>query len=204
MKKIQLLAIIELQLILIGGIFLYYQNTRNQKIIKAQTNRIIELEELIQGDQLGEILENDIVIGDSSAKTTIIMYTRFDCPVCDTFFEKMYDKISSDYIDQGKVKLVVRSMVHQRKPKNLQLTKYLHMLHDQQANEAMETLLKMKEAPATLEETYSSAAFEQSLLDASARYRKLGINRTPTFFINGTKVVGLRSYEKFQKLLSGS
>jgi len=52
--------------------------------------------------------DNDPMIGDPDAPITIIEFTDFQCPFCARFHTQTLPLILEEYIEQGKVKLVVR------------------------------------------------------------------------------------------------
>lgn len=47
------------------------------------------------------------LIGDRNAKITIVEYTDYQCPFCGQFFKTTYPDLKKNYIDTGKVKLIV-------------------------------------------------------------------------------------------------
>lgn len=52
--------------------------------------------------------DDDAVLGESDAPITLIEFTDYQCPFCGRHFEQTYGQIKSEYIDTGKVKLVLR------------------------------------------------------------------------------------------------
>lgn len=53
-------------------------------------------------------VDDDAVLGDENAEITLIEFTDYQCPFCQRHFNDTYGQIKSQYIDTGKVKLVVR------------------------------------------------------------------------------------------------
>lgn len=53
-------------------------------------------------------VDNDAVEGSSSAKVTIIEFSDYQCPFCRKFWSETYHQLKKEYIDTGKVKLVLR------------------------------------------------------------------------------------------------
>ncbi len=49
-------------------------------------------------------------LGSSSAKTTIVEFTDFQCPVCARHFNDTYGEVKKNYIDTGKVKYEIRML----------------------------------------------------------------------------------------------
>lgn len=48
------------------------------------------------------------VLGKDSAKLTIVEFSDFQCPFCESFFTGTYPQLKKNYIDTGKVKLAFR------------------------------------------------------------------------------------------------
>lgn len=57
-----------------------------------------------------EIYEQDLDIkyGSDTADLTIFLYSSYNCSFCRKFFAKVYPALKTEYIDKGKVKLVVK------------------------------------------------------------------------------------------------
>jgi protein-disulfide isomerase len=53
-------------------------------------------------------VDNDAVLGSSSAPVTIIEFSDYQCPFCRKFWTETLPSIKREYIDAGKVKLVFR------------------------------------------------------------------------------------------------
>ncbi len=53
-------------------------------------------------------IDDDDVLGEEDAKVTIVEFTDYQCPFCSRHYEQTFGKIKSEYVDQGKVKYVVR------------------------------------------------------------------------------------------------
>lgn len=52
--------------------------------------------------------DDDPVLGQADAPITLIEFTDYQCPFCNRHFTQTYGQIKKDYVDTGKVKLVVR------------------------------------------------------------------------------------------------
>ena len=55
-------------------------------------------------------VDDDPVLGDKSAPITMIEFVDYECPFCKRFFDETLPQIKSDYIDKGKMKLVMRDL----------------------------------------------------------------------------------------------
>lgn len=53
-------------------------------------------------------VDDDPVIGKADAPITLVEFTDYQCPFCSRHYEQTYLQIKKDYVDTGKVKVVVR------------------------------------------------------------------------------------------------
>lgn len=53
-------------------------------------------------------VDDDPVLGDKNAPVTMIEFVDFECPFCKRFADETLPQLKSQYIDTGKVKLVMR------------------------------------------------------------------------------------------------
>jgi protein-disulfide isomerase len=56
--------------------------------------------------------EGDMVLGQDTAKVTIIEYASASCPHCAAFYNDVFVPFRKDYIDTGKVKFIFREFPH--------------------------------------------------------------------------------------------
>ena len=52
----------------------------------------------------------DVVLGDADAPVTIIEYASLTCPACAAFHKNTLPSLKRDYINKGKVKLIIREL----------------------------------------------------------------------------------------------
>ncbi len=52
---------------------------------------------------------DDPVLGEKSAKVTMVEFSDYECPFCKRHFDQVYPLIKKDYIDTGKIKMVFRN-----------------------------------------------------------------------------------------------
>jgi len=55
-------------------------------------------------------VDDDAVLGDENAPITMIEFVDYECPFCKRFADETFPQIKSEYIDTGKVKLVMRDL----------------------------------------------------------------------------------------------
>lgn len=55
-------------------------------------------------------VDDDPVLGDKNAPITMVEFVDYECPFCKRFFDETLPQIKKEYIDNGKVKLVMRDL----------------------------------------------------------------------------------------------
>src|SRR5438067_4817135 len=166
----------------------------------------------------------DRVLGKTDAPITIIEYASLTCPHCAHFSVDVLPKIKEKWIDTGKAKLVLRdfpldepamraAMVARCAPPDrfYPLADTFFAQQEQCATTrdyraALEKLAKLggvsnKEFAACISDKKLEDQVAQSRLTAA---QQLGVDATPTFFINGKKFDGAPTVEAFDKALSGA
>jgi protein-disulfide isomerase len=183
--------------------------------VMAQT---VAAAELAKPNPLGEM-----ILGDDKAPVTIVEYASLTCPHCAHFFATTFPKLKKDYIETGKVRYILRefplnpldaaAIMLARCTGKDDKTKYYAMidtLWSQQRTWVVEKPLEPLKAIARQaglsEEQFNACLTNQQLLDGLESSRqhatdKLGVNSTPTFFINGDKKTGDLSIEEMAKAM---
>jgi protein-disulfide isomerase len=167
----------------------------------------------------------DIVLGSDKAPVTIIEYASMDCPHCAHFAATTYPELKKRYIDTGKVRYIFREFpLHQIALAGSMLArcadesdkvsgndKYMAIveaLFANQANWVVEAPLQPLGALAkqfgftdqSFKDCLSNQKLEEDILAVRDHaVEKLGVNSTPTFFINGKKLVGDVSIDQLAK-----
>jgi protein-disulfide isomerase len=162
--------------------------------------------------------DGDFMIGSDKAPVTIIEYASMTCPHCAHFSETTFPELQKRYIDTGKVRYTLRTfpldalaaagfMLARCAGKD----KYMSMVETLFAKQAdwivKEPLPPLEEIAKQFgftDESFKACLANQKVLDGIQAVRdhavdKLGVNSTPTFFINGKKLVGDVSIDQLSK-----
>jgi len=175
--------------------------------------------------------ENAPVLGDSNAPVTIVEYADFQCPVCNRFFHDAWPQIKEAYIKTGKAKLVYKNFQFigpdsQRAGEAAQCagaqgkfweyhdTLYNHIWDNYYArgingeNRGAFTEQKLKNFAGQLglnteqfNSCYDSGTYRKVLSSDRNEGTRQGVRGTPTFFINGQKVVGAQPFSVFAQII---
>ncbi len=168
-----------------------------------------------------KIQSSDHVLGDPNAPITLIEYASLTCPHCAHFSVTVLPELKKKWIDTGKVKLIYRDFpLDQTALKAAQLAecagkdKYfgvIDMTFETQpkwatASDPIAELSKsLRIAGMGDAEVKACLANDAVANGVVADYRggeTLGVNSTPTLFINGTEFKGARSVEELDATFS--
>ena len=169
-------------------------------------------------DPFAEIADDDAVKGSLSAPITIVEFSDFECSFCETFFSQTLSDLETKYIDTGKVRFIYRDFpleFHTNAQKAAEAAecageqgKYYEM-HDkifENQNAIGVNNLKTYAKQIGLDEgefdvCLDSGAMAQEVAKDFSDGQKLGVSGTPTFFVNGTKLVGAQPLSAFEQII---
>lgn len=163
------------------------------------------------------------VIGEDGADIVMVEFTDYQCPFCARYFEETYGQVVENFVDTGRVQYMVRDLplsFHQNaKPAAIAA----RCAGEQDAYVAMhDALFEFQDEWVNVsdtQETFVGYASElgintddfttclgseeiEAQVDADlALANKVGATGTPTFFINGTKLVGAQPYAAFESVI---
>ena len=163
------------------------------------------------------------VLGDPKAPITIIEYASLTCPHCADFTVNTLPELKKQYIDTGKAKLVFRDFpLDQHAARASMMAEcagpdryfaIIDILFASQGNwikpnDVEATTVELGKIArlggvqeADLKACMANTALLQAIIAERQAGEKLGVDSTPTFFINGAKITGSRSFADFEKLL---
>ncbi len=164
----------------------------------------------------------DRVLGKREAPITIVEYASLTCPHCRHFEVEVLPQIKQKWIDSGKVKLILRDFPLDEP--GLRAAMVARCAPPERFHALIGTFFQTQEQWATapdyraaLEKLaklggVSSKDFAACVSDKAAENRviesrfvaakQLGVDSTPTFFINGSKFTGNPTFEAFDQLLT--
>lgn len=196
--------------VLIGGLWLLISAVNNSSSPSAPTQMI----------NLPPVSNDDFVKGNGKTKVILIEYGDFQCPACATYFP-LVRQISSEFSKE--LKVVYRFFPLTNIHKNAMLaaqTAYaagkqnkfweMHdMLYENQNSwsdtnpretfigYAKDLKLDLDKFKKDLDADSTKQFINQSVSSAIS----IGINSTPTFFVNGVHIQNPSSYEDFKKII---
>ncbi|CDO46456.1 disulfide bond formation protein DsbA [Bartonella henselae] len=171
----------------------------------------VDMAELLKSGKVKDRFE-----GEENAPVTIVEYASLTCVHCAHFYNDVLPQIRKKYIKTGKVKLIFRDFAFDsRATAGFMLARcapedryfpLIEVLFQKQsewvwARDAVTPLKKIGLMAGFTDESFNACLKNQSILDevnaSFERGKELGVNATPTFFINGNKYEGAMSVEAF-------
>ncbi len=160
----------------------------------------------------------DVWLGSDKAPVTIIEYASMTCPHCAHFAETTFPELKKRYIDTGKVRYTLRTFPLDQlaaagfmialcggKDKYMPIVETLFAKQDQWiVKDPVPPLEEIAKQFGFTDDQFKACLANQKMLDDIQAVRdhavqKLGVNSTPTFFINGKKLIGDLSIDQMAK-----
>jgi len=217
LKLITIIAGIALLLSMTNLVATYTLNNKLTNIENAVNNTSIPTP-TPEPEKFDVGIDDDSIKGSEDAPVTIIEFSDYECPFCERFYIQTLPQLQKDYIDTGKVKFVFRDFplsFHPNATKAAEAaecageqTKYWEY-HDalfQHQNALDNKSLKQYAInlgldTASFNQCLDSGAMLEEIQKDLQEGKKLGISGTPTFFINGTRVVGAVPFDTFKQVI---
>lgn len=202
--------------VILGGSIIFstvYYGVNNKEVSQG------ELTANVAQVDMQNLADNDPVLGNADAPVTIVEFSDFQCPFCQSFWAETFPQIKERYIDTGKVKFVYRDYPLDFHEMAQTFAEAGGCANEQEKFwEMQDAIFGGQQGGATLSlddvkrfaknlgvdegrfneclDTHKYAdEVKKDLSDGTA----LGINGTPAFFINGKLVVGALPFSMFEK-----
>lgn len=161
----------------------------------------------------------DMALGPADAAITMAEYASITCPHCAAFNENVFPKIKAAYIDTGKIRYVFhefpldpiaaassvlsRCIADGDSAKFFAVTDMLFKQDWSKVTKPRETLNSIGKQAGLDERQVETCLKDDTLFNGIVASRinaaKLGVNATPTFLVNGEKIVGMTPFEEFDR-----
>lgn len=181
----------------------------------SEANQVVQEAEQIRRYPVP--VDDDPAIGPENAPITIIEFSDYECPYCRRWFDEVYARLFEAYPDQ--IRLVFRDFpltsIH---PNAQAAAEAANCANEQDAywpfHDKLFSMQQGLSSEAYLQyardlnldlEKFEACVNErryQNEVEADLAYAaNLGVNSTPTFFVNGIPVVGAQPFEVFQYVI---
>lgn len=164
----------------------------------------------------------EMTMGKADAPVTVVEYASMTCGHCAHFHETVFPHLKEKYIDTGKVYFIYRefpldalaaavSMLSRCAPgdRYFEMTSLFYGKQKDwiRATDPVEALFALAKQSGFTRDTFKACLTDQKLLDGITANRKRGsevfeIDGTPTFFVNGRKIVGIATVAEMDEALA--
>lgn len=160
------------------------------------------------------------IVGRDDAPVTVIEYASMSCGHCANFHLNVWPAFKAEFVDTGKVRFILREFPFD--PRATAAFMLARCMGDNKWYSTVDLLFRNQERWARAEDakqgflsTLSMTGLkeadleaclgDQALLDkvnaVAARGQQLGVDSTPTFFINGEKYIGVMPIEQLRAVI---
>ncbi len=163
-------------------------------------------------------ITGDVIFGDDAAPKTVYMYASYNCDFCRYFFSRTYPGLKADFLDKGKLKLVVKWVDFQDNPQVLYALQAASCIGRFGVYEKYHQLLLVNPEVVFTEDfaqliddiMKDNPEIAQCILENNdyaylrnnvKEFRENNLDGTPTFVLNNHAYSGFISYENFVKLI---
>ncbi len=171
-----------------------------------------------------EVAADEKILGQPDAPVTIIEYSSLTCPHCAAFHEETLPTLKETYIETGKVRLIIRDFPFDRfglqaamtahcLPEN-QYFGFVDLLFEKQsvwsrASDPLASIQQIARFAGMTEQAFQDCLNDEALMDRILQRRQDGakqfeIGSTPTFLINGKKLVGNQPLDTFKDMIEAA
>jgi protein-disulfide isomerase len=169
-----------------------------------------------------------LTIGNRNAKVTMVEFTDYQCPFCARHYTQTHGELVKKYVDTGKLRIIYRDQAlpfHPNANAAAQSVRCAVESNGQEGGKAMhDALFATQDQWASLSgdavsakftelangaklngskiaECVTSGKFKKAVDDDSALGSRVGAGGTPTFFIEGTALVGAQPLSAFEQII---
>ncbi|MFZ1677265.1 MAG: thioredoxin domain-containing protein [Saprospiraceae bacterium] len=173
-------------------------------------------------EDIQQVRDLDIVIGDENAPVAIIMYTKLSCEYCADFFETTYPELRSSYIETGLARFIIRFLPNGNDRSAIDPIRYVYCMNDlelfEEFNKKLITEKQNNPDIAYINEfvvangvdttglavCLSSASLDNFIDQMGEKAQQAGIHGSPFFIINGEALKGNRKFSKFKAMIEST
>ncbi|MCB1368659.1 MAG: DsbA family protein [Rhodobacteraceae bacterium] len=207
----------------VGGSYAWVQSRSGPA--EPQYADLAAIEQVVDVQATDGVEVVEMSLGAEDAPVTIVEYASFTCPHCATYHKDVFGKLKAEYVDTGKVRIVVRDVYFDRfglwaamlarcggaekffGVSDLIYNRQREWTSGESNAEIVQNLMKLGRL-AGMEDDQMNACLQDSAMAQAlvAEYQKNAeadeINSTPSFVINGKKYANM-AYPDFKDTLDG-
>jgi len=193
--------------VLVAGALVY--NAGSRELAQNKEN-------LAAANNPTEEKNDDAVLGDSSARVTIVVFGDYQCPVCKVMFDEVEKQIRKDYVETGKAKLVFRDFpldqIHPYARSAAEASRcakeqgkfweYHDLLFEKQEELATLDFVALAEGlglnQTQFNDCYKNRKYKDEVQKDLEDGLRAGVQGTPATFINNTFISGITRIDPYR------
>ncbi len=172
-----------------------------------------------------ELTARDVILGDPKAPVTLIEYGDYQCPFCARFFKGAETQIRASYIKDGKVRMVFRNLSFLGPESTAaalaaecakdqgKFWPFHDAIYDAEHKDAEENSGNLNRAlflgvagntgmdVKAFTSCFDGKKYADEVVKQNDSARALGVNSTPTTFVNGQLLQGALPFASFQAVI---
>ncbi len=182
----------------------------------------------VVNDSLKKETSQDVILGDPKAPVTVIVYGDYQCPFCGRFFSTTEQSIRENYVKSDKVKIVARNFQFLGAESELAAQAsacakeqdnfwgyhdeiYKAEIKDGRENNGnlnKDLFVQIAKSVGLdvnkFTSCYDSGKYADAIKQETQAAAALGVNSTPTIYVNGEMVRGAVPYDQFQTIIENA
>lgn len=214
--------------LLIAGSIVYLVGSRKYANPQTQQAAVSPIVGGATSTSVMDLRERDVILGDPEAPVTVIEYGDYQCMFCGKFFDLVEIPLREDYIKPGKVRMVFRNFQFLGPESNAageaaecaKDQKQFWAFHDEIFREEIKDgranngnlnrdlfvsiAKRLKLDESAFISCMDGKKYADQVRKDTAEGQSLGVNSTPTTFVNGKAVLGVKpsgAYEEFKAIV---
>lgn len=161
------------------------------------------------------------IYGDSDANNFLMVFSRYNCDFCRIFYNKTFDSILTELTSKHKIKVICRDLIGPEDQKGMLMAKVAEVARQTGHFPEVHKLLTSGTEPADsaaiiklalkggiLPEELNNRLNSKETLDKIYNdyndAKRLGIEMTPSFVLNGNVMIGYLTYEAIAKQIGST
>lgn len=161
----------------------------------------------------------DVIFGNNAAPETVFLYASYNCNYCRYFFSKTYPGLKTNFLDTGKLKLVVKWLEFDENPQVMQALQAASCIGQFGVYEKFHQLLLVNPGVVFVNDftelvddiMQENSNIEECILQNNdyaylrfnvSEFRENNFSGTPTFVLNDHAYGGFISYSSFKKIIA--
>ena len=219
-STMQIALVVGLAIIMVGA-FIFLNRPTGEPSASHTTSAVQVID--LQGIPQGQSEDGSPALGDPNAPLTLVDYSDYRCPHCGAFTNETLPRLIDEYVRPGKVRLVHKdmailgeqsvwaAMAAQCANDQGRFWDYYFLLFNRvHAGDRPLQLTRDRLKAFAAELGLNTQQFNQCMdenkyalkvQNERAEGQQRGVQGTPTFFLNGQKIVGNVPYEDLKKII---